>query len=503
MRAFLAALALGLLAVGLWLARGHDDRRRSPVASPGASDARPGSARRAPLLRAVDVSEGRSPVAGCRAREGGSGAVSVGSEVEPFVASDPRHPATIVGVYQQDRFFDGQARAIGAVVSRDGGRSWTRSLLPFSRCARPSSASARVGDPWVSIGPRRAVYAIAAGRGIVAAVSREGRGWGTPVMIERSTRRFFLDKPSVTADPARPGTAFAVWLRWWRLRGAPPTTFDAMLAVTHDFGRSWSRRRVLVRHTRTGGAASSQILIDRRTGSLYHLANWEQGGLPSRATPARIIVQRSGDGGRTWSRPATAARVRTRGYRPLGGSGVFVRTAVENSDFAIDPRTGALYAVWQDGRFSGYRRDSVALSRSLDSGRVWSRPRRVDAAGTATAGVPSVAIDASGRVGVSYYSLRPAGGVARARFVVATSRDGGRHFSVTASSAATSLANAPRVFATSGARGAFLGDYTGLEGTRSGFLALYALPAGDPADVFFSRFGVEDSRNALTRVRGG
>jgi hypothetical protein len=110
----------------------------------------------------------------------------------------------------------------------------------------------------------------------------------------------------------------------------------------------------------------------------------------------------------------------------------------------------------------------------------------VDAAGAATAAVPSVATDDRGRVAVSYYVLRPAGGVARARFVVAVSRDGGRRFATAAATGETSLAHAPWVFSTSGARGAFLGDYTGLAGAGSGFVVLYSLPGVDPADVMFA-----------------
>ncbi len=70
-----------------------------------------------------------------------------------------------------------------------------------------------------------------------------------------------------------------------------------------------------------------------------------------------------------------------------------------------------LYAVWSDGRTGG--RKHILLSYSADKGKTWSTPRRVDdddrpAYGELVrdAGMPAVAVNKDGVVGVSWYDRR-------------------------------------------------------------------------------------------------
>ena len=55
-----------------------------------------------------------------------------------------------------------------------------------------------------------------------------------------------------------------------------------------------------------------------------------------------------------------------------------VRTGDIIPDFAVDRSSGALYAVWQDSRFSGGSHDDIAFSRSTDGGNTWSAPVKVE-----------------------------------------------------------------------------------------------------------------------------
>ena len=79
-----------------------------------------------------------SPFASCTV--GGPGTNYPNAEVEPFVAVNPTDPSNVIGVYQQDRWIDGQARGIVASVSHDGGRSWRKVAygggLPAPRSVR-------------------------------------------------------------------------------------------------------------------------------------------------------------------------------------------------------------------------------------------------------------------------------------------------------------------------------------------------------------------------------
>src|SRR4051794_3410584 len=53
-----------------------------------------------------------------------------GTQVEPVVVADPRHPNHLVGAWQQDRWSNGGARGIVVGVSNDAGEHWTSVVLP-------------------------------------------------------------------------------------------------------------------------------------------------------------------------------------------------------------------------------------------------------------------------------------------------------------------------------------------------------------------------------------
>ncbi len=96
-----------------------------------------------------------------------SGTVVVNAEVEPWAALDPTNNQRILAAWQQDRWSNGGSRAITSAVSADGGATWQRSLLPFSRCggAAPGSAGdfERATDPWVDYTPDGTALVMALG----------------------------------------------------------------------------------------------------------------------------------------------------------------------------------------------------------------------------------------------------------------------------------------------------------------------------------------------------
>src|SRR5436189_160935 len=86
-------------------------------------------------IATVHVS-GPSPFAHC------SGPSFVGSEVEPSLAADPKHPPRLYAVWQQDRNVRAGARGIVVARSADGGRTWSepRVILPHGDRAGPLSS---------------------------------------------------------------------------------------------------------------------------------------------------------------------------------------------------------------------------------------------------------------------------------------------------------------------------------------------------------------------------
>ena len=83
-----------------------------------------------------------------------------------------------------------------------------------------------------------------------------------------------------------------------------------------------------------------------------------------------------------------------------------VRGGAIIADAGIDPRSGALYAVWQDVRFRGV--EEVAFSRSID-GKMGSAPIRINRTpGNALrqqAILPAIEVG-SGVLVVTYYDFR-------------------------------------------------------------------------------------------------
>jgi hypothetical protein len=413
------------------------------------------------------------------------------AEVEPALAINPVDPANVIGAYQQDRWSDGAARGIVVASSRDGGRTWQRQALPFSRCAGGDRAAIRVGDPWVAFGPKGTAWVIATGSdGVHVAVSSDkGTRWRAS-RIYRDAGGRSADKPSIAADPDHPSRAYATWYTIDR----STRTLSSWLSRTADGGVTWSDPQRMATSevvpvagaSRKLGPVSPMIIATRRPPGLYVLSLYEPFS-PTPHPPFGLGFQRSTDQGRTWSAPRIIQDVLPVEQTTDQNNDRPVRTGTEVVNAAADPRRGDLYAVWQDARFSGGRHDAVALSRSADGGGHWSAPVAIDSVHGSPAVVPAIAVDAAGRVGVSFLDWRDleAGDntTLPARYRLAVSVDQARHFQTQALSSAFDLMLAPD------AGGLFLGDYTGLAACRGGFCAMYATTNRDepsnPTDIRF------------------
>src|SRR4051812_12449705 len=133
-------------------------------------------------IATVHVS-GPSPFAHC------SGPSFVGSEVEPSLAADPRHPQRLYAVWQQDRNVRAGARGIVVARSADGGRTWKRNVVPVGICAGQSGRTwPFASDPWVSVGGDGRVYVATLGPAIAVVSSGDGgRTWTKPASSRART----------------------------------------------------------------------------------------------------------------------------------------------------------------------------------------------------------------------------------------------------------------------------------------------------------------------------
>jgi hypothetical protein len=455
------------------------------------------------------VSQG-DPYAACTAGATPASTLYPGAEVEPSVAVDPSRPNRIVGAWQQDRWNDGGSHGIVTTHSSDGGRTFTEVPLPVSSCAPGGLAYQRASDPWVSIGPDGTVYASALAfdattprNTVVATVSYDGgRTWRhTTPLINDTALEFVDDKNSVTADSRRAGTAYQVWDRLdLGPAGDEFLTGPTLMSVTHDFGRSWSTPQVIVNTAPFQQTIGNVIVADPRTGALYDFYD-SISFTDSTANALTDISYRmvsSTDGGRHWSNQVLVAPD-TGVLDVAPNTGAVLRTGSGLPSPAIDPGTGQLYVAYEGSDFTGGAYNQIQLTTSTDRGRTWSTPTRVNSVPSSPAFTPSIAVTASGDVGVTYYdvrTLRPGNTTTlpTSTWLILSPRGG------------TSFGHERRIAPTfdfltaPDAGGFFLGDYEGLAARPDGFQALFITThAGQPNNRTDAYAAVLDSLDRDTQ----
>lgn len=434
-------------------------------------------------VAASDRVSGPSPFSACTV--GGPGINYPNAEVEPSVTINPLHANNVVGAWQQDRWDNGGAHGLVAAHSSNGGTTWAETPLPFSLCAPGGAPYERASDPWVSFGPDGTVYANAisfdqstARNAVTAATSTNGgQTWSNLATLQSfDTAQFFTDKNSITADPLKPGVAYAVWDTLTEPTSNPRALLHTQassgpgyLSMTTDGGKTWSTPKIIFPTVSQQQTIGNQIVVDRtHPGNVYDFANWIQPPNSVTKSNSTVALVKSTDGGQTWSKPQVVATLGTVGVvDPNTGAGI--RTGDIIPEPAIDPNTGKLYVVWQDGRFSGGAYDTVALSSSTDSGITWTPPTQVSTPTGRAAFTPNISVASDGTVGITYYDFREllAGNTTTlpTDYWFKSSKDG--------LSADTQVHPVFDMMTAPNAGGFFVGDYQGLATTGSSFRPFY------------------------------
>ena len=334
---------------------------------------------------------------------------------EPFVAANPANPRNVVAAW-----FQGLWQDMDAGVSFDGGRTWQQVLMPLTTCSGGSYPG--TADPWLSFTPNGDLYAVAitwnsnsfADRNIVVSKSADGGlHWPAPVVMPGSHKVDPpADHPSITADPTNANLAYAVWHTANKVNSGNAAVFTR----TTDGGATWETARAIAQTVSQTFIQFSQIFV-LPDGTLVNIFEFYEEQPNKPITFTNLQVMRSTDHGQTWSSPINAVTM-TPLYRPNGvtsvvdpETGQFVLD-IENPSFATDSRNGNLYAVWEDGRFSNFQYNDIALSMSADGGTTWSAPIRVNQTplnippSSRQAFFPDVAVAADGTIGVAYYDFR-------------------------------------------------------------------------------------------------
>ena len=400
--------------------------------------------------------------------------------MEPWIAVNPTNPNNLIGVWQQDRWSNGGARGLGGAYSLDGGGTWTRTSVPFSRCSGGNAATAATtsarpirGSRSRPTAPRTRSRSRSTTRPngdnaiLVARSTDGGRTWSNPVTLKRDGAASFNDKEAITADPTDARYVYAVWDRLTGNNG--PTWF----ARTVDGGATWEPARNIYDPDPNSQTINNQIVVLPDGVLVLFFTEIANVGAPN----IRLRIMRSADKGATWSAPITIAANQSIGtVDPETGTGIRDGSILGSIAAGKD---GTLAVAWQDARFAGSR-DDIAFSRSTDGGLTWSAPaaheRWRNGARVPAGRRRSRRRRHRRRVLRACARTRPTRTRCRPLYMLATSSDG-----VTWTE--RQLAG-PFDYATAALAGGryFIGDYMGMTTIGTSFVPFFAQTTGDPSN---------------------
>ena len=291
------------------------------------------------------------------------------AQAEPHIARSPVDPDFLVATFQEGRFTDGSAVNCGYSVSRDGGLTWTRALIP-GLTASSGGPYPRVTDPVAAIGLNGYAYlnTLAAGSAtrlgdiLVNRSTDGGATFGPPVIAYRAPSvNVFPDKNWIAVNTfANTATAgrIVVTFTAFPAPGQEGTT-PIMRVYSDDSGLTWSPAAFV--HAATTNAQSSLpvFLPDGKLAIVY----WNFNVLSNSLDDFMEVVV-SNNGGNAFGTPMPVQTV-------IPWNHPQIRDGFSTPSAAADRVNGNLYVAYQAILNHMPR---IVFTRSADAGATWSTP---------------------------------------------------------------------------------------------------------------------------------
>jgi hypothetical protein len=377
-----------------------------------------------------------------------AGPMLVKDHSESDIRVDPTNPRHLIGSVKWFASAEGYNHVLGFYESFDGGKTWSTGHIPgyegWTDNTDPVGAFDGFGNYYEFILPYQFFYnadgthdfkigtplepnPAQPAEVVAVAVRPHGATSATDWVTTHAGHPDFVatydsvgnepDKQWMTIDdnPASPhyNRVYAMWVDFHFVTPVPFVSFaDARADGTHT---DWSAPEPLPQPPHTPQGATYLLPHVAPDGAIYTtVTNFD----PKQGfCCASVFVDKSADGGVTWSVAGTAVPSVT--PPPLIYPNTTFRDGIENT-FAVGSHLDAqgsypLYVAYED--FSAGV-DNVMLTASYDGGATWTSPIQVnDNAGPADEFQPNLTVAPGGTVSVNFYDRRlacPAAGTAQA-----------------------------------------------------------------------------------------
>lgn len=385
------------------------------------------------------------------------------ADTEPSIAVNPRDTREIAIVAFSEKW--SPARGAPVWKSSDRGLTWRKVF----QIVQPAPGAVGPGDQKIDFDADGRLYVAELGIGGGGIADYVYRQTGAPDDPLTPGAAYGDDQPhlSVDAHPASPrrGTLYSPWLN-----------FSLALARSTV---SWSTNQGAGMND--VGAGDNTGFPNRTTrvavapdGKAYIVYKTREGnaGAPPGFENARFRVNRSDDGGVTWTALGAGgvsvhgpAAVQTYFTTQFGNpaKGKVARARSSDAWIATDPLNGDVYVAHVRRDTSGFAQ--IYVARSTDRGATWTSHRVTD--GTRNAAFPEIAVTKRGIIGVLYVDYDDSGAATVFHHRFARSFDHGVTWSdrILQSMDPNPLGNA--------ASGFLWGDYEGLTAVSNTFYGVF------------------------------